>query len=742
MGVPLDFSLGKGANGETVIKVTSKEIVRDSYLDFLVEANWPKGRLLREYTVLLDPPVSAPARGAATTSAVASAPSSVTVKRHETPVEAAPTSAPAAPPTPRVKPTPAPVAVAATPSRKVNAGEYGPVAAGETLSGVAHATRVSGTNIDQMMLALLKNNPNAFYKDNVNALKRGAILRVPSADEVKAMGSASEAAAQVHAQVEDWRGGRASPTRVADAGSSKTPAPITVATAPPKTPKAPAAPKADEHLALVPPKVGKDSIAMADRPGSGAGSAAATSELKSELARAKETLTTQQQEAGELKSRVKELEDLKNKNDRLIGLKDSEIADLQQKLKQMQDKPAATAAKPTPPATALPAASAPSTAATAAASKVTTPPAPIVATSPTATAPVASTPTATAATIPPKTSATAPNTKIDKQDIWGEAGSSTQTPADATKSAPASSTSASTTTPTTSATTTNATTPPPSTTSTTPPASAVSTTTPLAATPPTTSTSPATTPAAATVTPKVASPAVTKPTSGVKPMATVESPWYEAPWVKPAALGAGVLLLLGGVLGLRKRKAVPAGTGRGSIADSFGQSPLKPAGDGAVGSLEEEEASLREQLQMDPSNVGLHLELLSLYYAERDVARFEDAAADMHVHIDDPHQPEWLEAQAMGQELAPHNPLFSGVAHFDDSDAAIASAHADTLERPRYDSHDEYVTAPSRQSVAAPAHVHVDEDLGFNLGHDDFAATPSHAANMAAKHDESFDFSL
>lgn len=225
-------------------------------------------------------------------------------------------------------------------------------------------------------------------------------------------------------------------------------------------------------------------------------------------------------------------------------------------------------------------------------------------------------------------------------------------------------------------------------------------------------------------------------------MATVESPWYEAPWVKPAALGAGVLLLLGGALGLRKRKAVPAGTGRGSIADSFGQSPLKPAGDGAVGSLEEEEASLREQLQMDPSNVGLHLELLSLYYAERDVARFEDAAADMHVHIDDAHQPEWLEAQAMGQELAPHNPLFSGVAQFDDSDAAIASAHADTLERPRYDSHDEYVTAPSRQSVAAPAHVHVDEDLGFNLGHDDFAATPSHAANMAAKHDESFDFSL
>ncbi|MEO5625657.1 MAG: FimV/HubP family polar landmark protein [Dokdonella sp.] len=737
LSIPLDFTLGKGANGEMVIKVTSKDIVRDSYLDFLVEANWPKGRLLREYTVLLDPPVSAPARGAATTSAVASAPSTAIVKRHDTSQVAAQTPAPAALPTPRAVPTPAPVAVAATPSRKVNAGEYGPVAAGETLSGVAHATRVSGTNIDQMMLALLKNNPTAFYKDNVNALKRGAILRVPSADEVKAIGSVSEAAAQVHAQVEDWRGGRASPTRVADAGSSKTPTPTTVATAPPKPPKASAAPKADEHLALVPPKVGKDSMAMADRPGSGAGSAAATSELKSELARTKETLTTQQQESGELKSRVKELEDLKNKNDRLIGLKDSEIADLQQKLKQMQEKSATSTAKPAPPATPLPSASTPATVATATAPKMTTPPAPIVATPPT----TSSTPAAatTTAVTPPKTPATAatPNTKIEKQDIWGEAGSSAPTPADAGKSATTSPTTASTTTPTTGATATT-----PSAPSSTSAATAVSTTTPLAATPPTTSTSPATTPASPPVPPKATTPALSKPISSVKPLAPVETPWYEASWVKPAALGVGVLLLLGGVLGLRKRKALPAGNGRGSIADSFGQSPLKPAGSGAVGSLEEEEASLREQLEMDPSNVGLHLELLSLYYAERDVARFEDAAADMHAQVDDAHQPEWLEAQAMGQELAPHNPLFSDVAHFDDTDAALASAHADTFERPRYDAHEENVTAPSRRPSAGAAYAEPDEDLGFNLGHEDFAAASAPATNLQAKHDESFDFSL
>src|SRR5690606_26505599 len=105
-------------------------------------------------------------------------------------------------------------------------------------------------------------NPNAFYRDNINALKRGAILRIPSAAEAKDVGSAKEAAALVQAQVEDWRGGRASPTLVADAGDGK---PEAVAAAPSAKPdKAPAktAKAPSERLELVPPKAGKDSLAM------------------------------------------------------------------------------------------------------------------------------------------------------------------------------------------------------------------------------------------------------------------------------------------------------------------------------------------------------------------------------------------------------------------------------------------------------------------------------------------------
>ena len=61
MEMPLSFTVGKGSNGQAVIKVTSTGPVKEPFLNFLLEVNWSKGRLLREYTVLLDPPVTAPA---------------------------------------------------------------------------------------------------------------------------------------------------------------------------------------------------------------------------------------------------------------------------------------------------------------------------------------------------------------------------------------------------------------------------------------------------------------------------------------------------------------------------------------------------------------------------------------------------------------------------------------------------------------------------------------------------------
>ncbi len=74
VGMPLDFAVGSNGRGQTVIKVTTKDAVREPFLDFLIEVNWTKGKVLREYTVLLDPPVTAPAVVTSSRPAAAPAP--------------------------------------------------------------------------------------------------------------------------------------------------------------------------------------------------------------------------------------------------------------------------------------------------------------------------------------------------------------------------------------------------------------------------------------------------------------------------------------------------------------------------------------------------------------------------------------------------------------------------------------------------------------------------------------------
>src|SRR5574337_2027618 len=76
-------------------------------------------------------------------------------------------------------PAPAAAAPAAAPAGVSN-GRYGPVQSGQTLSGIARDLTPAGVDLQQMMLALQHANPDAFYRDNINALKRGAVLRVPT----------------------------------------------------------------------------------------------------------------------------------------------------------------------------------------------------------------------------------------------------------------------------------------------------------------------------------------------------------------------------------------------------------------------------------------------------------------------------------------------------------------------------------------------------------------------------------
>src|SRR5688572_30378946 len=145
-----------------------------------------------------------------------------------------------------------------------------------------------------MMVAILRANPDAFFKDNVNALKRGAILRIPARDDATSLSNA-EAIAAITEQTQIWRG--ETPALATDTG-------VTPESAPAPTP-APAAP-ADSRLAIVPPKAATDTASGGERVGTATGTDQSAT-LKADLARTQEQLTTREQEAGELRSRVTEL---------------------------------------------------------------------------------------------------------------------------------------------------------------------------------------------------------------------------------------------------------------------------------------------------------------------------------------------------------------------------------------------------------------------------------------------------
>src|SRR6056297_539603 len=166
----LRFKVNTGADGKPYISVTSQKPVREPFLNFLLEVNWPTGRLLREYTVLLDPPVYADAMKTTVQPTVTAAPARDTADRSAA-IAQAPQRAPAS------ATTPSPAGA----SGVVRDGRYGPVQRSETLWSIASAVRPDvGVSVQQAMLALVDANPDAFINGNVNALREGQVLRIPA----------------------------------------------------------------------------------------------------------------------------------------------------------------------------------------------------------------------------------------------------------------------------------------------------------------------------------------------------------------------------------------------------------------------------------------------------------------------------------------------------------------------------------------------------------------------------------
>lgn len=375
----LRFDLVVDEEGKPRIRITSQQPVQEPVVQFLVQVDWGQGRLVREYSALVDtprtvqaplqPPIEAPVAAPDNTiiqppigDAVAATDVQPSAEGEETAqaaqasedgTEADGDTVAAAPAEPERRPLP-PVLPDEDALRQVEYGSTAPaptsgVAAagdyriqrGDTLSGIVDGLGLSASR-NQAMVALLRANPQAFIDDNINLIKTGARLNIPSADSIAAIDS-RDANQLVRQHVQAWRSAQAplaQPTAVAGAATA------TAASAPnPASTPSPAAATASTgaRLEIAPP-----SASAAQRAGSTSGMSAGGGGdmLRQELQTTQETLAARNAEVDELKARVAELEQLQQDQQRLIQMKDNELAAAQQR--------AASAAPDTATAAGLP----------------------------------------------------------------------------------------------------------------------------------------------------------------------------------------------------------------------------------------------------------------------------------------------------------------------------------------------------------------------------------------------------
>ena len=194
----LQASLQRRADGRAYIRLTSDRPVNDPFVDMIIEASWSSGRILRDYTMLFDPPVS---RRAATTAATLPQTSTAPnpgIARTQPSVASDP-SRTVAPARPAASTTPARPAVAAQPGDAKRVV----VKAGDTAGKIAANSKAAGVSLDQMLVALLRANPDAFVRSNINRIRAGAVLDVPGTEQAQAL-SAAEATQTVIAQSKDF----------------------------------------------------------------------------------------------------------------------------------------------------------------------------------------------------------------------------------------------------------------------------------------------------------------------------------------------------------------------------------------------------------------------------------------------------------------------------------------------------------------------------------------------------------
>ena len=320
----LRFAVEKRANGQSVVKVSSAKPINEPFLDFLVELNWPAGRLVREYTFLLDPPeiaASQASRPVAEARIVETVRGGGAAESRPTPVKA-----------PAARPAPAPK-LAAEPKRAEESTGTRVVRQGETLRKIADESKYDGVSLEQMLVGLFQSNPDAFIGQNVNRLKAGAILNIPEKSAVEAVAPA-EAKKIYVAQAADWNAYR----QKLAASTAKTPAKDESAATQASSGKITA--KVEEKAA--PAEQSKDQVKVARTDAAAKGAAAAKAAEAADQVAKDKALKEAQDRMAVLEKNVNELQ-------KLLEMKNQKLAELQQPPVKKEEAKVPEVVKPAEP---------------------------------------------------------------------------------------------------------------------------------------------------------------------------------------------------------------------------------------------------------------------------------------------------------------------------------------------------------------------------------------------------------
>jgi len=298
-----------------VIRMTTLQPVNDPFLDVLIELSWSTGRLVREYTFLLDPvelksPMAAPAPAARPAPA--------------------PAAQPVAPAPRSERRSPAPMAA------DTGSGKQHEVKKGDTLGAIARQNLPAGVTLNQMLIALFRANQSAFIRDNVNLVRAGRILNIPDREAILAVGAA-DASQQVQAHMADFAeykrklgqavaAAPAAPVRDREVAGRITPKPETPA-----------------------PSDQKDQLKLSKADPSKAGTPAAKAARDDDRVARDRALKEAQSRVSDLEKNVADLQ-------KLVEMKNQQMADLERKA--AATKPSAPPA-PAPAPPPVPAAKAP-----------------------------------------------------------------------------------------------------------------------------------------------------------------------------------------------------------------------------------------------------------------------------------------------------------------------------------------------------------------------------------------------